>query len=130
MIDWILFFSDIVKGIIIGIPSFLIGSYLFFKYLLPKLSADMGAATVKALQKDPEIKPYIDKAKQIIDRIEPIVEKFKGLDLDKINGDIKPLLEVIRKIDPKTIEELMKSLKELTDTVKGSLTKPKIPEPD
>ena len=90
----------------------------------------MGAATVKALQKDPEIKPYIDKAKQIIDRIEPIVEKFKGLDLDKINGDIKPLLEVIRKIDPKTIEELMKSLKELTDTVKGSLTKPKIPEPD
>lgn len=131
------FWLDGLKGLIVSVGGTLIGFYLFNKYFLPGLMSEMGRNTVKDISKDPEFKPLIEsgkalmeKGRKVMERLEPIVEKAKNLDLEKTTEDIKPFLEMIKKIDPKTIEELMKSLKELTDTVKGSLTKPKIPEPD
>lgn len=129
MIDWETFILTAIWGVISSIISFVIGMYVFNKYFLPKIVANMGIDTINTLRKDPEIEPYIKKVKEIIDRLEPIVAKFKELDLAKLGDDIKPFIEAIKKIDPKTIDELLQSVKALTNSFKEKLEKPKIPKP-
>ena len=131
------FWLDGLKGLIVAVGGTVIGFYIFNKYFLPGLMSEMGRNTVRDISEDPEFKPMIDsgkalieKGKKVMEKLEPIVEKAKNLDLEKVSEDLKPFLEAVKQIDAKTLNETIKSLKELTDTVKGSLTKPKIPEPD
>ena len=127
VVDWFTWFLGLAQGIIISI----VGGYILLRFILPRMAAESARHTLKELKKDGEIKPIIDKAKDIVNRLQPLVEQFKNLDLDKIQKDIKPFLDVIKKIDPKDVEDLLKSLKELTGTVQKAIEKPeKIPEPD
>jgi len=128
--DWQWFLIECLQGLFVGALSFLFSMWVFNKYFLPKMVANMGTDFIKAIQKDPEIKPLIDKAKDLLNRLEPFVKQLKSVDLDKLQSDFKPLLETVKKIDPETIEELLQTLKELAGNFKEKLEKPKIPKPD
>jgi len=130
MTDWILFIIDKIAALFVSMLGFLLSMWFFNKYIFPKMAASMGSDFLKGLQKDPEIKPVITKAKDLLNRIEPIVDQFKKIDLDKIQEEYKPLLEAIKKIDPKTIEDVAASLKSLTNDLRKKLEKPTIPKPD
>lgn len=129
MFDWFSWGMGLLQGLVVSV----IGGYILLKFILPRMAAASARQTIEELKKDGELKPIIDKAKDIITRLEPVAKKlataFKNLDLDKLQDDIQPFLELGRKIDPKDVEELMQSLKELTGTIKKSIEKPKIPEP-
>ena len=137
LLDWSYFWLDGLKGLIISLVSFITGLWVFNKYIYPRMVVQMGTDVIRLLKEDGEIKPQIEtakilieKGKKVMEKLEPIVEKAKNLDLEKVSEDLKPLLEAVKKIDPKTVEEVIKSIKELADAMKGTLTKPKIPEPD
>jgi hypothetical protein len=125
MIDWFAWAMGLVQGVIVAV----LGGYIMFVYLFPKMTAKTTRNTVEALKKDPEIAPMIDKAKEIVNKLHPLADQFKGLDLVKMQSEFQPLLDGIKTIDPKEIQGLIKNLKELTGTVKNALEKPKIPEP-
>lgn len=130
MIDWLSFFLGILQGTITSV----IGGYVLLKFILPKIAAESAAHTIKAMKRDKEIAPIIDKAKEMVNTMEPLVKRlavaFRNVDLDKLQKDIKPFIKAIKKIDPKTVDELMVGLKELTGAVKKTIEKPKIPKPE
>lgn len=71
--EWFSHIIDIVKGLL----SFLIGTWIFFKYFLPRMSRDTAVATADALLKHPKIQPQIKELKII-------VEKAKELDFQEL----------------------------------------------
>lgn len=127
--DWEYFIVSAIFGLISSIISFISGMYVFNKYFLPKLTAKMFVDGFKHLQADPEISIYMKKGKEIINRLEPVMKQLKNVDLNKIQKELRPFFEAAKKIDPKDVEDLMKSLKNLTGTVQQAIEKPKIPKP-
>lgn len=122
---------DLVKILITGFISFVLGMWYFNKYILPKLYVQMGSNLFKQAQEDPNLKSTIQKAKKIIEELEPFIAKLKKIDIEKYQKDLQPLIETLTKVDPKEVDDLLKSLKELTGTVQKAIEKPKkIPEPD
>jgi len=75
---------DILKGIAIGIPSFLIGLWIYTKYVAPKQAADIGVGTAEAIVEHPKIKPLIQKLKKYEQELTPLIEKAKQLDLQEL----------------------------------------------
>ena len=123
------FFLQIIQGIIVGIIGGIISLYIFYTYLLPGLTKTMTKNLIADLKKDEEFKPLIDKASEIVNRLEPIMKEFKALDLNGVQKDIKPLLNVAKKIDAEKINGLIDSVKDIVDYFKKSIEKPKIPTP-
>ena len=132
MIDWAIGqIYEILKILITGFLSFVLGMWYFNKYILPKLYVKMGSNLLKQATEDDGFKPWITKAKKIIEELEPFVAKLKKVDIEKVQKDLQPLIDALKKVDPKDIEDLLKEIKELTGTIKKSIGKPeKIPEPD
>lgn len=126
MFDWFTWGMGLIQGIVSGA----IGGVILLYFILPKVGARSATQTLKAAKHDPEIGPIIKKAQEILKVLEPLAQKFKNLDLDKILKDIQPFLETAKKIDPKAIEELMQIGKELASSFKTKLEQPKIPNPD
>jgi hypothetical protein len=116
---------NLLQGLIVGIAS---GLFLFY-VVLPKIGAKTATQTLHAAKKDPEIGPLIAKAQEILHALEPLAKFFKNFDLEKMQKDIQPIIEVLKKIDPKDIDDLLKEIKSLTGTIKQNIAKPKIPEP-
>jgi uncharacterized protein YoxC len=99
-------------------------------FVLPRRGIKTAAQTLKAAKKDPDIAPIFDKTKEIIDKLHPLVEQFKNLDLAKFQKDAQPLLDAIKKIDPQTIDDLLRAVKELANSATKAIEKPKkIPKP-
>lgn len=129
MFDWFGWGMGLAQGLIVGIAS---GLFLFY-FVLPRMAASSARKTIEELKKDGDLKPVIEKAKEIITRLEPVTKKlataFANIDVDKLQSDVKPFFELIKKIDPKDVDDLVKEIKGLTGTIKKSIEKPKIPEP-
>lgn len=131
MIDWaISFILETIRMIIVGILGFIIGFWIYNKFFLPKQSVQIGSNLIKTAKQDPEFAPFIDRAKQLINILEPIMKDFKTFDLNGLKNDIKPLLETAKRIDPQKIDELLTSAKNLIDQLTKATEKPKIPSPD
>ncbi|OYD16965.1 hypothetical protein CH330_01465 [candidate division WOR-3 bacterium JGI_Cruoil_03_51_56] len=60
-----------------GLLSFLLGTWIFFKYFLPRLSRDTAITTADAILKHPTIQPKIKE-------LEAIIEKAKQLDFQEL----------------------------------------------
>jgi len=71
--EWFSHIIDFIKGLL----SFLVGTWIFFKYFLPHMSRDTAIATADALLKHPKIQPQIKELKTI-------VEKVKDLDFQEL----------------------------------------------
>jgi hypothetical protein len=130
MFDWFSWFMGLLNGVVSGAISGVILLY----FILPRMASKSARQTLEEMKKDGELKPIIDKAKEIITRLEPVTKKladaFKNLDLDKIQEGIQPYIELGKKIDPQDIDALLKQLKELSGTVQKAIEKPKkIPKP-
>jgi predicted RNA-binding protein with EMAP domain len=125
MFDWFSWGMGILQGTI----TFLIGSIIVIYYIVPKMMKNLSKRTINELKNDPEIKPLTGKVKEIIDKLHPLMEQFKNIDLAKTQSDFAPLIEGIKKIDPKEIEGLIKNIREITGTIKSSIEKPKLPPP-
>jgi hypothetical protein len=122
--------KDILKTLIVGFASFVLGMWYFNAYILPKVYVKMGSNLFKGAENDPSFKPWIDKFKKIMEELEPFVAKLKTVDVEQIQKDVQPLIAALKKVDPKDIEDLMKTLKELGGTVKNAIEKPEnIPKP-
>lgn len=130
MIEWDYLIVITILNLMSGLLSFTASMYVFNKYFLPKIMADMGTSTVKTLSKDPEIKPFIDKTKLLLEKLEPIIEKFRNLDIEKLQDDLKPMVEAFKRIDPNTLDEILSNVKGLTGNLAKKTEKPKIPKPD
>lgn len=124
--DWFSWGMGLVQGTIVSV----IGGVVIFYFLIPPMTARTTKRTIEALKKDPEIKPLIDKAKEIINKLEPLVNQFKNIDLEKLQKDFTPLYEAIKKIDAEDIDGLLKALKDLTGMVTKAIEKPNVPKPD
>lgn len=120
----------IIVGLLTGIPSFVIGFWIYNRFFLPKQTSQVALNLIKIAKQDPELKPFIDKAKQIINILEPVIKEVKTLDLNGLKKDLQPLLETVKKIDPQKIDELLTSAKKLIDSFAEKTEKPKIPSPD
>lgn len=126
-VDWVLFSIDILKGVISGGISGVILLYV----ILPRIGARSATQTLKVAKKDPEIGPIIKKAQEILKMLEPLAKQFKNIDIEKIQKDVQPFIEIGKKIDPKAVEELLGSFKELADGFKTKFGKPEnIPDVD
>jgi hypothetical protein len=125
MFDWFTWAMGLLQGTVVAVIS----GVLIFLYFIPKMMKNTAKRTIEELKKDPEIKTMIDKAKEIVDKLHPLADQFKNIDLEQIQQDFRPLYEAIKKIDTKDIEGLIKNFKELTGTVTKALEKPKVPEP-
>lgn len=76
--------------------------------MAPKMGKDM----IKALKELPEVKNLIARANGIMDQFEPLLEKVKN-------------------IDPEKVEEAIKAVTELAGNVAKKFEKPEeIPKPD
>lgn len=126
--EWL--FQEIVKAILVGIPtgffSFFLAMWYFNKYQLPKLAPSMGKEAVKHVAELPEIKKLIEKGNGLIEQLEPIIENVKKVDFEKIQSDLAPLLNTLKKINVETIEELIEVIKSLAEK---ATKKPKVPTP-
>lgn len=123
--------TTILQGLIVSV----IGGCVLIIFILPKMAALSTANTVKALKKDPEIAPIIEKGKEIIKELEPLVKEFRKLDFEKMRKDIQPFLETAKRIDPKAVEELFSVVRSLAKDVKQKLDEfsskpPNMPAPD
>jgi hypothetical protein len=87
VIDWFAWFMGIIQGTVVSV----IGGIVIFYFLIPPMTSKTTKRTVEALKKDPEIKPLIDKAKELVVKLEPLANQFKNLDLEKIQKDFTPL---------------------------------------
>lgn len=119
-----------LMGILQGTITAVIGGIVIFVFLIPKMTKATTKRTLEELKKDPEIKPMLDKAKEIVEKLHPLADQFKNIDLNQIQRDFKPLYEAIKQIDAKEIEGLMKTLKDLAGTVTKAIEKPKTPLPE
>lgn len=108
-----------------------ISGVILLYVILPKIGARSATQTLKAAKHDPEIGPIIKKAQEILKTLEPLAKQFKNIDIKKIQKDVQPFIEIGKKIDPKAVEELLGSFKELADGFKQKLGKPEnIPDVD
>jgi hypothetical protein len=132
MWDWIASqIYEVLKILITGFVSFVLGMWYFNKYILPKIYVKMGSNLFKGASEDPNFKPWIERFKKIVEEIEPLVAKFKKVDFEKTLKDLQPFLDSVKKIDPQTVDDLLKSVKELAKTATKAIEKPKsIPQPN
>lgn len=86
----------------------------------------MGKEAVKHVAELPEIKKLIEKGNGLIEQLEPIIENVKKVDFEKIQSDLAPLLNTLKKINVETIEELIEVIKSLAEK---ATKKPKVPTP-
>lgn len=115
MIDWVEFWIWTLRDMLLtvggGAIGFFISMYLFNKYYLPKMAPQMGKDMIKALKELPEVQNLVKRANGLMDQFEPLLEKVKNVDSEKV-------------------EEAVKALTELAGNVAKKLEKPEIPEPD
>ena len=82
------FWMEVVKGVLIavlgGIPTFVIGFYISMKYVVPKMTTNTAIATADALTKHEKVKPWLDKAKGFVEKLDPLIEKAKEVDLQEL----------------------------------------------
>jgi predicted RNA-binding protein with EMAP domain len=130
MFDWFGWGMGLAQGLTVSV----IGGVILLYFILPKMAAKSAHQTLEAMKNDDELKPIIEKAKEIITRLEPVTKKlataFANIDLDKLQDDVKPFIEMMKKVDPKDVEDLLKEVKSLTGTIKKSIEKPEIPKPE
>ena len=126
MFDWTTWLMGIIQGTITAI----IGGVIIFIWLIPRMTKATTKRTIDELKKDPEIKPILDKAKEIVDKLQPLAAQFKNINLEQIQRDFKPLYDAIKQIDAKDIASLVATLRELSGTVTKALEKPKKPLPE
>lgn len=101
------FWIDIAKGVLIGVlagvPTFIVGFYVSMKYLVPKMTTDTAISTADALVKHPKVKPWIDKAQEFVEKLDPLIDKAKEVDLQEIVDlakGLKVFIEVQNKTQP------------------------------
>lgn len=127
MYDLFAWFMGVLQGVISGA----VGGLILLWFIFPRMGTKTATQTLKAAKKDPEIAPLIKKAQEIIHVLEPLVKQFKNFDLEKTQKDIRPFIEMAKKIDPKKVGELIDSVKEVVDGFKARVTeKPNVPTPD
>jgi len=120
MIDAVLsLMVDIVKGLLVGIPSFILGMWYFNKYVLPKMAPEMFEKVIET----PKVQSIIKRAGNLLTKLEPFIEKLKELNLEKIDGDL--INDALRSLSV----EILPALKNLAETFGKKLENPKIPEP-
>jgi len=94
--DW---FIQQLVAFPLGLLTFIIGFYLSFKYIVPKMSRDTAISTAEAILEHPKVKPAITKLKEL----EPLLEKAKELDLQELVDmakGLKVFVEVQNKKKP------------------------------
>lgn len=67
-----------------GILSFLTGLYIYTKYFAPRQASDIAVRTADAILKHEKVKPWIEKGKELIEKVEELdlqelVDMAKGL---------------------------------------------------
>lgn len=108
MIDWFLLFVETIISFITGALGIFVGMWIFNRFFLAKMTPQMGKDVITAFKDSPDIKALLKRLNGLVDKFEPF----------------------IKEIDPEAIEALLKTLKDLADTVKDKLEQPKIPRPD
>lgn len=91
--DWILHLIDFIKGLIV----FVIGSYITFKYVIPRVMKDAAVATADEIVKHDKVKPIIKKLEPMVIEIESLLAKAKKADLDSLVKQGKDLMETYSK---------------------------------
>lgn len=95
--DWLLqFIIDVAKGIAIGVPSFLLGLWIYTRFVAAKQASDIAVRTADAILKHPKIKPQIDKLQQtdfneLVEKAKELLTKLEGLDWATIADTLKSL---------------------------------------
>lgn len=82
------FWIEVAKGILVsvlgGIPSFLIGIWLYTQYVAPKQASDIAVKTADAIIKHRKVQPVIKKLERYEKELEPLIAKAKEIDFQEI----------------------------------------------
>lgn len=89
---------DVGELLIVSIKDLIVvvlGFYITFKYIFPKVSSETALATADAIVKHEKVQPWITKDKEAVEKLEPFIEKLNELDVDELVETIKGFKVII-----------------------------------
>jgi len=93
---------DVVKGIAIGIPSFLLGLWIYTRFIAAKQASDIAVGTADAILKHPKMQPALKKLEKYEKELEPLIEKAKTLNLQELVDLAKSIRVTVETLNKQT----------------------------
>lgn len=97
--DWLLQQAvDTLKAVIGGLA----GTWLFIKYLLPRMMKSTAKQTIDEAAEHPKIKPLIEEAKPLINQLKTLLAKAEDLNLQEIVDLAKSIRVTVETLNKQT----------------------------
>lgn len=97
--DWVLQqLVDVLKALVGGLA----GTWLFIKFLLPRMMKSTARETIDEAANHPKLKPLIDEAKPLLTRFKKLLEKAEQLNFQEIVDMTKSIRVTIETLNKQT----------------------------